>query len=164
VGNLFTKEFYEEARRRLSPGGIFCQWIQTYSVSPATLSTVFRTVATVFPKGHLFYVETSGDLIILAVPDRELYLNVDSMTATLSQAPVAADLDRIGIHSLQDLLGAYRGRLDRVAREAGPGPINTDDNSWLEHQAPLDLLTPQEENPVLSRSAEVDEDLRSSLR
>jgi hypothetical protein len=86
------------------------------------------------------------------------------MTATLSQAAVAADLDRIGIHSLQDLLGAYRGRLDRVAREAGPGPINTDDNSWLEHQAPLDLLTPQEENPVLSRSAEVDEDLRSSLR
>jgi len=164
VGNLFTKEFYEEARRRLSPGGIFCQWIQTYSVSPATLSTVFRTVATVFPKGHLFYVETSGDLIILAVPDRELHLNVDSMTATLSQAPVASDLARIGIHSLQDLLGAYRGRLDRVARDAGPGPINTDDNSWLEHQAPLDLLTPQEENPVLSRSAEVDEDLRSSLR
>jgi len=164
VGNLFTKEFYQEARRRLSPGGIFCQWIQTYSVSRTTLSTVFRTVATVFPKGHLFYVETSGDLIIVAVPDRELLLNVDSMTATLGQAAVVADLDRIGIHSLQDLLGAYRGRLDRVAREAGPGPINTDDNSWLEHQAPLDLLTPQEENPVLSRSVEVDEDLRSSLR
>ncbi len=164
VGNLFTKEFYEEARRRLSPGGVFCQWIQTYSVSPATISTVFRTVATTFPKGHLFYVESSGDLIIVAVPEGELYLDQASMNAVLGRPAVAADFARIGVHSLQDVLGAYRGRLDRVAREAGPGPINTDDNSWLEHRAPLDLITPQEENPLFSWSTEVESDLRSSLR
>lgn len=164
VGNLFTKEFYQEARARLSPGGIFCQWIQTYSVSPTTLSTVFRTVTMVFPKGQLFYVESSGDLIILAVPDRELYLERDSMAKVLGRPAVAADLARIGIHSMEDLLGAYRGRLDRIAHEAGPGPINTDDNSWLEHQAPLDLITPQEENPILAPSPQVDADLRASLR
>jgi len=164
VGNLFTKEFYEEARRRLNPGGVFCQWIQSYSVSPATLSTVFRTLVTTFPRGHLFYVESSGDLIILAVPDRELILDRAAMTTVLSRPEVAADLARIGIHSIEDMLGAYRGRLDRVAREAGPGPINTDDNSWLEHQAPLDLITPQEENPLLTWSPKVEADIRASLR
>jgi spermidine synthase len=164
VGNLFTKQFYEEARRRLSPGGVFCQWIQTYSVSPATLSTVFRTVATTFPKGQLFYVESSGDLIILAVPDRELYLDQSSMNAVLARPAVAEDFARIGIHSLKDVIGAYRGRLDRVARDAGPGPVNTDDNSWLEHRAPLDLIQPQEENPLLTWSAQVEADLHSSLR
>ncbi len=164
VGNLFTKEFYEEARRRLKPGGIFCQWIQTYSVSPATLSTVLRTVATTFPKGQLFYVESSGDLIILAVPDRELFLDRASMEAVFQRPAVAADFARIGIHSIEDVLGAYRGRLDRLAREAGPGPVNTDDNSWLEHEAPLDLITPQNENPLLTRSSQVEADLRSSLR
>jgi len=164
VGNLFTKQFYEEARRRLTPGGVFCQWIQTYSVSPATLSTVFRTVATTFPKGQLFYVESSADLIILAVPDRELYLDQKSMNGVLARPAVAEDLARIGIHSLKDVLGAYRGRLDRVARDAGPGPINTDDNSWLEHRAPLDLITPQEENPLLTWSSQVEADLHASLR
>jgi spermidine synthase len=164
VGNLFTKEFYEEARERLKPGGVFCQWIQTYSVSPATLSAVFRTVATTFPRGQLFYVETSGDLIILAVPDGELYLDRNSMAEVMSRPAVAADLARIGIRSVEDVLGAYRGRLDRLAREAGPGPINTDDNSWLEHRAPLDLITPQEENPLLTRSSQVEADLRASLR
>jgi len=164
VGNLFTKEFYEEARRRLKPGGVFCQWIQTYSVSPATLSAVFRTVVTTFPKGQLFYVESSGDLIILAVPDRDLILDRSSMEAALQRPAVAVDLARIGIHSIDDVLGAYRGRLDRLAREAGPGPINTDDNSWLEHQAPLDLITPQMENPLLTPSSQVEADLRSSVR
>jgi spermidine synthase len=164
IGNLFTKEFYEEARRRLTPGGVFCQWVQTYSVSPATLSTVFRTVATTFPKGQLFYVESSGDLIILAVADRELYIDQNSMNAVLGRGAVAEDFARIGIHSLKDVIGAYRGRLDRVARDAGPGPINTDDNSWLEHRAPLDLIKPQEENPLLTWSAQVEADLHSSLR
>ena len=164
VGNLFTKEFYEEARRRLRPGGVFCQWIQTYSVSPATLSTVFRTVATTFPKGQLFYVESSGDLIILAAPDRELNLDRAAMSAAFSRPAVAQDFARIGVRSIQDVLGAYRGRLDRVAREAGPGPINTDDNSWLEHRAPLDLITPQEENPLLTWSPQVEADLKASLR
>ncbi len=164
VGNLFTKEFYEEARRRLNPGGVFCQWIQTYSVSQATLSTVFRTVVTTFPHGQLFYVESSADLIILASPDRELYLDRASMQAVLQRPEVAADFARIGIHSLQDVLGAYRGRLDRVAREVGPGPINTDDNSWLEHEAPLDLITPQTESPLLTPSYEMEADLRASLR
>jgi spermidine synthase len=164
VGNLFTKEFYEEARRRLNPGGVFCQWIQTYSVSQATLSTVFRTVVTTFPHGQLFYVESSADLIILASPDRELYLDRASMEAVLHRPEVAADFARIGIHSVNDVLGAYRGRLDRVAREAGPGPINTDDNSWLEHEAPLDLITPQTESPLLTPSYQVEADLRASLR
>jgi spermidine synthase len=164
VGNLFTKEFYEEARLRLNPGGVFCQWIQTYSVSPATLSTVFRTVSTTFPKGQLFYVESSGDLIILAVPDRDLVLDRASMETVFRNPDVAADFARIGIRSIDDVLGTYRGRLDRLAREAGPGPINTDDNSWLEHQAPLDLITPQTENPLLTWSSQVEADLRSSLR
>jgi len=164
VGNLFTKEFYEEARRRLRPGGVFCQWIQTYSASPATLSTVFHTVLTTFPHGQLFYVESSGDLIILASPDRELTLDRASITRTLASPAVAEDFARIGIHSTDDLLRAYRGRLDRVAADAGPGAINTDDNSWLEHRAPLDLITPQEENPLLTWSSQVEADLQRSLR
>jgi spermidine synthase len=164
VGNLFTREFYEEARRRLRPGGIFCQWIQTYSASPATLSTVFRTVVTSFPHGQLFYVESSGDLIILASPDREVTLDEARMRAVLAQPAIREDFARIGIRSLEDVLRAYRGRLDRVAREAGPGPINTDDNSWLEHRAPLDLITAQEENPLLAWSPQVEADLKRSMR
>jgi spermidine synthase len=163
VGNLFTKEFYEEAKRRLHPGGIFCQWIQTYSISPATLATVLRSVASTFPQGHLFYVESSADLIILA-SDREVVLDRAAMQSVYQRPEVTADLARIGIHSLEDVFTAYRGRLDRVAREQGPGPINTDDNSWLEHEAPLDLLGPQTESPLLAWSSQVEADLHSSLR
>jgi len=164
VGNLFTKEFYEEARRRLNPGGVFCQWIQTYSVSPTTLATVLRSVTTTFPHGQLFYVESSADLIILASPDQDLVFDRAAMQSVYQRPEVAADFARIGIHSLEDVFSAYRGRLDRVAAEQGPGPINTDDNSWLEHEAPLDLLTTQTESPLLAWSHQVEADLHSSLR
>ena len=164
VGNLFTKEFYEDARRRLNRGGVFCQWIQTYSVSPATLGTVLRSVTTTFPHGHLFYVESSADLIIVASPDGDMTMDRARMQSVFQRPEVAADFARIGIHSLEELFSAYRGRLDRVARDQGPGPVNTDDNSWLEHQAPLDLLTSQTESPLLIWSSQVEADLRSSLR
>src|SRR5262249_7166887 len=34
VSNLFTREFYELARARLNRGGLFCQWVQAYRLSP----------------------------------------------------------------------------------------------------------------------------------
>jgi len=51
VGNLFTKEFYEEARRRLSRGGIFLPVDPDLLGVAATLSTVFRTVPRSFRRG-----------------------------------------------------------------------------------------------------------------
>ena len=125
---------------------------------------MLRSVTTTFPHGHLFYVESSADLIILASPDREMTLDRAAMQSVFQRPEVTADFARIGIHSLEDVFSAYRGRLDRVAKEQGEGPINTDDNSWLEHEAPLDLLQPQTESPLLNWSSQVEADLRSSLR
>ncbi|MBM4077170.1 MAG: hypothetical protein FJ267_16180, partial [Planctomycetes bacterium] len=34
VSNLYTREFYQQARTKLSKNGIFAQWIQTYSFTP----------------------------------------------------------------------------------------------------------------------------------
>ena len=48
VATLFTDEFYAAARQRLAPGGIFVQWVQSYSLDPSasdpsSLSAGFRT-------------------------------------------------------------------------------------------------------------------------
>jgi hypothetical protein len=160
---LFTRDFYKTAASKLRPGGIFCQWVQCYQTSPATIRTIFRTLAGRFPHGQLFYVDHSGDLIILASPDRDIPLDFDRLAAACARPEVARDLARVGVGSLADLLRYYRGRLDRVAADAGPGPVNTDDNGWLEHRAPFDLLAGLSSERELAWSPDVAADLAASI-
>ncbi|HKW51314.1 MAG TPA: fused MFS/spermidine synthase, partial [Candidatus Eisenbacteria bacterium] len=163
MADLFTRDFYRTAASKLRPGGIFCQWVQCYQTSPATLRTIFRTLAVRFPHGQLFFVDKSADLIILASPDREVSLDFDRLAAAWSRPEVAHDFARVGVASLADLLRYYRGRLDRVAAEAGPGPINTDDNGWLEHRAPFDLLSGATSEHEMAWSPDVAADLAASI-
>jgi spermidine synthase len=163
MADLFTRDFYETAASKLRPGGIFCQWVQCYQTSPATLRTIFRTLATRFPKGQLFFVDGSADLVILASPDREIGLDLDQLGAWFEDEKVAKNLARVGVTSLPDLMRYYRGRLDRVTREADGGPINTDDNGWLEHKAPFDLLAGTTSEGEMAWSPDVAADLAGSI-
>ena len=163
MADLFTRDFYRTAASKLRPGGIFCQWVQCYQTSPATVQTIFRTLAVRFPHGQLFFVDKSADLIILASPDREVSLDLDRLAKAWSRPEVARDFARVGVESLADLLRYYRGRLDRVAAEAGPGPINTDDNGWLEHRAPFDLLSGATSEHEMAWSSDVAADLAASI-
>jgi hypothetical protein len=163
MADLFTEEFYRTAAGKLKPGGILCQWVQCYQTSPATLKTILRTVATRFPHGQLFFVDGSADLVILASPDREVGIDLDRIEQAWQDKDVADQLRRVGVASPADLLRYYRGRLDRMVAEAGAGPTNTDDNGWLEHRAPADLLSGAGSESMLAWSAGVAADLASSI-
>src|SRR5262249_18313557 len=132
--------FYREAAARLRTGGIFCQWLQCYETSTETLATIFRTLATRFPGGHVFFFRVSNDIVIVTSPHRPLPLPLWTMMSGLHQPEIARDLARVGVASAPDLLRYYRGTLEGIVARAGPGAINTDDNGWLEHRAPLDLV------------------------
>ena len=163
IGDLFTREFYKAAAARLRPGGIFCQWLQCYETSTETLSTIFRTLATRFPGGHVFFFRTSHDIVIVTSPDGPLTLNIETMVRTLQQPEIGRDLARVGVASAPDLLRYYRGTLEGIVARAGPGAINTDDNGWLEHRAPLDLVKMTSPGEPLVWSEDVASDLAKAL-
>ena len=164
MGDLFSDDFYRIAATRLRPGGVLCQWVQCYQISPDAIRAVIRTLAKTFPHGQIFYVDSAADLIILASPSAEVPLDMAAWEAAFREPAVAADLARVGVERPSDLLRYYRGRLDRVAAEAGPGPVNTDDNGWLEHRAPFDLLTAQSAEQILGWNDAAVNDLVRSLR
>jgi spermidine synthase len=163
VGDLFTREFYDQAAARLLPGGVLCQWMQCYEISRSTLNTIFRTLARRFPHGHLFYCWQSMDLIIVASASGEIVLDLERMQEALERPQVAKDLERVGVIGVIDLLRFYRGRLETVVRAAGDGPVNTDDNGWLEHRAPLDLVRPEPMGEPIPWSEAVADDLARSI-
>jgi spermidine synthase len=164
MADLFTREFYRAARSRLNKGGVFCQWVQCYQTSPATLYTVFRTFGSVFPRGQVFYVDSAGDLILVASPDRDLPLDLDSLAAAMNPPRVARSLAEVRILSPADLIRFYRGRIQSYVERAGRGPINTDDNAYLEHRAPLDLLKGGTSAPLFAWPDFAVTDLAGALR
>ena len=66
VNNLFTTDFYGRVREALNPGGVFCQWVQFYELSPIAQSSLLTSFAQVFPEGEVFFV--NYDFLLVAPP------------------------------------------------------------------------------------------------
>ncbi len=142
VSNLFTRDFFLIARRRLAAGGIFTQWVQMYGMSPQNLAVLLRTFRSVFPYVYVFNTIPYTDLILVGSSE-PLAIDPDRVDRRVQAPGVLEDLGRLGIESAAGVLA--HGRLGPaelgalVDRAPRPGLLNTDDNAWIEFWAPLDL-------------------------
>jgi len=142
IGNLFTSEFYREAKARLNSGGIFLQWVQAYHLLPEDFSLVARTLQSAFRRISLWY-GVSDDLLLVA--SDEAVLPFTPQYRALFQHP--SEVSRV----MRRYLGVDRpegtcayvalGHKD-FARLAGSGELNTDNHPVLEYRAPWRLASP----------------------
>jgi spermidine synthase len=137
AASLFTRDFFEIARRRLRPDGILCQWVQLYELWPEDVETILRSFLQVFPAVQVWRVGV--DAILIGSP-RDLPLQVDRIFARASD-PVRADLARIGIRSPEDLLAHFWIGGAELRAAVPAGPLNTDDDMRIEFAAPLRMLS-----------------------
>lgn len=134
---LFTREFFELVRRRLSSDGIFVQWIQMYGLEPELLRAVVRTFQSVFPE-VLVVRPGQGDLLLLGGA-KPIRLDYARTAAILGDRRIASDLERIGIAQPADVaIRLLVGGTD-VQAYAGDGMLNTDDNALVEFAAARSL-------------------------
>jgi spermidine synthase len=138
VGNLFTREYYLQAREKLADGGVFGQWMQTYGMAPEDLRMVYRTFAQVFPDVSLWYVNES-DMVLVGTlgPQR---LSDAGLRAALRDAPVAQrDLKALGFADPYGVLAMYLMPKAVLLKMAGEAEVNLDDVPRLEFSAPRNL-------------------------
>lgn len=138
IGNLFTREYYLEARARLTEQGVFGQWMQTYAMAPEDLRMVYRTFAEVFPDVSLWHVNDSDMLLIGTMqPQRLRYADLQ---AALGGRPVARrDLQDLGFVDPYSLLAARLMSKPALLAMAGSAAVNLDDIPRLEFSAPRNL-------------------------
>lgn len=132
VNALFTEDFYRVVRSRLEAGGIFCQWVQIYEMSPETHRAILRSLRAVFP--HFVAFEVDGDLIYIARTESAPRLGPERWDSL--EPAVRNDLAGVGIVTLEDLMVRA---LNDGSLELPPGAMNTDDNGLVEYRAPLEL-------------------------
>ena len=61
--HLYTREFYDLARRALAPGGLLCQWVPPHALPPATARAVVGAFAAAFPWTGIFQYGTQWVLV-----------------------------------------------------------------------------------------------------
>jgi len=135
---LFTREFFELVRNRLSPRGVLVQWVPLYGLSTSQFQTLLRTMMDVFPSLSLFQV-AKGDLVMVAGME-PLLVSTTALGQLFEGAP-RATLGRAGILEPADLLARWVADEQGLKPILGDGPLNTDDNGFLEFGSPWYVLS-----------------------
>ncbi|HSE15940.1 MAG TPA: fused MFS/spermidine synthase [Pyrinomonadaceae bacterium] len=142
VANLFTQEFFELGRARLSDEGIWVQWVQIYQLSTESLRSVLATYHKVFPHVLVFRVGglSNGKDLLLAGSNRPL--NLDRLSERYSDPRVAAELARVDLKSEADVRSWYLCDESRLGPAVAGAKINTDDNMHIEMTVPREAFRP----------------------
>jgi spermidine synthase len=138
IASLFTRDFYATAREKLTPGGLFVQWLQNYSMSPDDFRMVLRTFTEAFPQVSVWNLQESDFLLIGSLKEQSFdYPRLKKIF--VENAVLREDLRDLGLSDPYSVAGFYRmGRKELVALSEG-ADFNTDDNARLEFSAPRSL-------------------------
>lgn len=141
VSDLFTRDHFVIAKRKLKPSGIYCQWAQLYELSPDNVKTLYRTFAENFRHVVVFSAEDLSSDTVLIGSDAPLPLDLARVRRTFDRPGVARELERAYVHTPEDVLArVLLASRDEVLAFTKGAVINTDDNARIELAAPRDLI------------------------
>jgi hypothetical protein len=108
VASLYSEEFYQLARTRLTPNGFISQWLPAYQVPTATTLSMIRSFIDVFPEAVLLS-GAEADLILIGARNR-IEIDPNQLFTALSQRPAArADLARLDLGTPREIVGMFVG-------------------------------------------------------
>ncbi|HEY3497556.1 MAG TPA: fused MFS/spermidine synthase [Polyangiaceae bacterium] len=133
IASLFTREFYEAGAARLAPGGFYAQWVQAYEIDARTLTTVIRTLSSVFP--HVSIWGPGGaDLVLIGSMSPQV-VDLARLRRVLAEPHYLEWMRRTwNMEGAEALLAHHIAPPPVTASLAGDesGPVNTDDVNVLE--------------------------------
>jgi len=136
VGNLFTREFYELARRRLKPGGLMVQWFHMHSLPPEQMKLIVATFRSVFPNTSLWR-PNRGDIILMGSVEPVPW-NAARLSERFESTPgVSGDLRPYGFwHPLSIFAAFVLDGSDLDTMLADVRGLHTDDHPVVEYLSP----------------------------
>jgi spermidine synthase len=103
VEMLYSREFLEAARSRLTPGGVYAQWFHLYEVDAETLEIVARTYASVFERVAIWFAN-GVDILLIGLNSPTGYPDIETLRARAERPDLRAALERCGAKSFPELL------------------------------------------------------------
>ena len=141
---LYTREFFELAKKRLNPGGVVTLFVQLYESNTEAVKSEIGTFMEAFPHGVVWGNTNNGagyDLVLLGQVE-DTKINVDAIQAKLDRpeyAPMKQSLREIGMNSAVDLFSTFAGRASDLQPWLADAKINRDRDLRLQFLAGLGL-------------------------
>jgi hypothetical protein len=137
---LFSREYFELLRDRMTDGGRALAWIQLYEIDRDSVRALVATFVSVFPDAHAFRASpTSRDVFLLGLKTR-VPTSRAALAATLAARRnddgVRRALARAGFTGEdpggRDLGATYIGDGETLRRFSAGAPVETDERGALE--------------------------------
>ena len=144
VAALFTREFFAEAKARLAPDGVFCQWANAYNIGDADLRAIAATFVAEFPSATAVLVGEHDLLLVGTVPGAQAMSAAAAdpwarVAANWTRRDAVADLARYGARAPFALLSlVVAGPAELAAYGQGQALLD-DDRMPLEFSAPREI-------------------------
>ena len=138
AGALYTREHFQAIRRRLAPGGLFCQWLPLHQLDESMLKVIVRTFLDVFPDADAwllrFNVDTPVIGLIGRLEPREYAAHWFESRA--HDSDLMTQLKSLNLADEFQLFGCRLAGPEALRRFAGDAKINTDDRPLVVFGAP----------------------------
>jgi len=144
AANLYTREFWDLAKRHLKPGGVVTVFVQLYDSGLSAVKSEVATFFEAFPNGIVWDNTIHGqgyDIVLMGRVD-STPIDVDALDRRLKSpeyAQVLRSLLQIGMDSALDLLTTYGGRASDLEPWLRNAEVNRDDNLRLQFLAGLGM-------------------------
>ncbi len=144
AATLYSREFWEEAKKHLNPGGVVTVFVQLYEAGTPAVKSEMATFFEAFPDGVVFgnTFNGLGYDIVLVGREGPLSIDLDAIETRLARpeyAPVRASLMEIGFFSGVQLFSTFAGRASDLAGYLADAQINRDRNLRLQYLAGLGI-------------------------
>jgi len=138
AGFLYTREHFEAIRRRLRPGGLFCQWLPLHQMDEATLRIIIRTFTSVYSQTRAFLLQFNVDIPALGLVGtlEPLALPPHWLEQRSAGAASAASLKNAGFDRTINLFGCLAAGPKALEQFAGDAPMATDNHPRVTFTAP----------------------------
>jgi spermidine synthase len=167
---LFTREYFEQMKAHLAPGGIASVWVQGFSASPENVNSLIGTFSSVFDDVDLWEARLLGDYILTGYL-RETPIELGDVQRRMETPRVAKTLASQQIFDAADFAGYFVATGSAALELPGADQINTDNHNFLELRLQrelllrrdfevLDSISSQRENPLERFSADQEMSLK----
>lgn len=134
--NLFTQEFFELAKSKLKPNGVWSQWMHMYGMKPDDLLSVLKAFANVFESVLVFKVDGSDLILIGSKQDLDIDRNLMQKHFNERNLYIKYQREKAGQKNVEHMVGLYMFD-EEVIKEVTKNIVaNTDDNMLIEYRAP----------------------------
>jgi spermidine synthase len=133
VVSLYSREFYQMARSRLTSNGYVSQWLPAYQVPAESSLAMVRAFVDVFPQSVLLS-GAQAELLLIGTAASRIELDPERLAMALErERAVREDLSRLDLASVREIAGTFVGSAETLVRATtGSLPV-TDDRPLQEY-------------------------------